>query len=214
MKYKIFTTLIAMTLFVTGAVGQSKKEAEEVLNKVTERTKSYTSIKIDFTYNMDNPDAKIHESEKGSLLVKNEKYRLNIAGQVVICDGTTVWTYLPDANEVQVNTVEDDEDIITPNRLLTSYNENYKSRLIGEEKKGSTVYQIIELKPNESKSYSNVVLTIDKNLLRIMKIAIQDNSSNTFTYVVDDFKPNVLFKVSDFTFDPAEYPGVEVIDMR
>lgn len=214
MKNKMTCTLMALTLIAISAGAQSKKEAEDILDKVTEQTKSYTSIKIDFTYNMDNPNAKIHESEKGSLLVKNEKYRLNIAGQVVICDGTTVWTYLPDANEVQVNTVEDDEDIITPNRLLTSYNQNYKSKLIREEKKGSTTYQVIELKPNESKSYSNVELTIDKNLLRIMKIAIQDHNGNTFTYNVDDFKPNVLFKVSDFTFDPAEYPGVEVIDMR
>lgn len=213
MKNKMIL-LSALVLISLGTAAQSKKEAEDILDKVTEQTKSYTSIKIDFTYNMDNPEAKIHESEKGSLLVKNEKYRLNIAGQVVICDGSTVWTYLPDANEVQVNTVEDDEDIITPNRLLTSYTENYKSRLLGEEKKGSAVYQTIELKPTESKSYSNVVLTIDKNLLRIMKIAIQDNSGNTFTYLVDEFKPNVLFKVSDFVFDPADYPGVEVIDMR
>jgi len=196
------------------AFGQAKKDAEQILKEVTEKTKSYTSLKIEFTYNMDNPEANIHESESGTLLVKGDKYRLNIAGQVVISDGVTIWTYIKDANEVQVNTVEEDEEIITPTKLLSSYYENYKSKLIREENKGGRILQVIELKPNVEKSYSKVELTIDKELLRITRIAVQDKNGNTFSYIVNDFKTNVPLKDTDFAFDAKEFPGVDVIDMR
>lgn len=214
MRRTFYMITALLILAAPNLKGQAKKDAEEILREVTEKTKSYTSIKIDFTYSMDNPGAKIHESEKGSLLVKGEKYRLNIAGQIVISDGSTIWTYLPDANEVQVNSVEEDENAITPTKMLTSWSENYKAKLVDEQKKGTNTYYIIDLKPMENKTYTNVELTIDKLLKRIVKMAVQDNNGNTFSYVVDNFKPNILIDPSDFTFNPSEHLGVDVIDMR
>jgi outer membrane lipoprotein-sorting protein len=212
--------LIRTTLFLTLLISnqflfaQAKKTSEEILKEVSEKTKSYSSIKVNFTYNMDNPGAKVHESETGTLIVKGDKYRLDIAGQVVICDATTTWTYISDANEVQVNAVENDEGIITPTRLLSSYSEDYKSKITGEITKNSIVQYVIELKPNTDKSITAVELNIDKEQLRIMRIAIQDKSGNTFTYMVNKFETNVAVKDTDFSFNAKDYPGVEVIDMR
>jgi outer membrane lipoprotein-sorting protein len=163
---------------------------------------------------MDNPQADIHESETGTLLVKGDKYRLNIAGQIIISDGETMWTYIQEVNEVQINTVEEDQELLTPSRLLTSYSENYKSKLVGEETKDGRVYQVIELKPSEDKSYTLVILRVDKVLQRFDKIEIQDNNGNSFTYNVNDFVPDAPFKESDFVFTELEFPGAEIIDMR
>lgn len=193
---------------------QSKASSEDILKEVSEKTKSYTSIRVNFTYNMDNPGAKVHESETGTLLVKGDKYRLDIAGQTVICDAQTTWTYLGDANEVQINAVENDEGIITPTRLLSSYSEDYKSKITGEVVKNGKAQYIIELKPNTVKSVTAVEMNIDKELMRIMRIAIQDKSGNTFTYLVNKFETNIPVKDTDFTFNAKDYPGVEVIDMR
>lgn len=208
------TILIAAILTSQVIFAQAKKTSEEILREVSEKTKSYSSIRVNFTYNMDNPGAKVHESETGTLLVKGDKYRLDIAGQVVICDAATTWTYIADANEVQINAVENDEGIITPTRLLSSYSEDYKSKITGEVIKNGIAQYVIELKPNTDKSITAVELNIDKELLRILRIAIQDKSGNTFTYVVNKFETNVAVKESDFTFNEKDFPGVEVIDMR
>jgi len=211
----ILSTLLAVLLLsAQTTIAQTRKSSEEILKKVSETTKSYTSIRINFTYNMDNPSAKIHESETGMLLVKGDAYRLDIAGQQVITDGTTSWTFIADANEVQVNTVEDDENALTPTKLLTSYNEDYKSRLANEiEKNGRQLY-VIELKPNEDKSFTSVELQVDKELYRIARIAILDKSGNTFTYIVNKFETNIAVNDSEFTFNEKDHPGVDVIDMR
>jgi outer membrane lipoprotein-sorting protein len=194
--------------------GQAKKEADDILKEVTEKTKSFSSLKINFTYQMNNPQADIHESEDGSLLVKGDKYRLYIAGQVIISDGETMWTYIEEVNEVQINAVEEDQELMTPSRLLTSYSEQYKSKLVGEKKQNGKDYQIIELKPSEDKSYSLVILTVDKSNKRFDKIDIQDKNGNTFTYKVNDFIPEAPYKETDFTFSDEEFPDAEVIDMR
>jgi len=213
---RIITYTLLALLLLTGQVSysQSKKSSEDILKKVSETTKSYSSIRITFTYNMDNPSAKIHETQNGVLLVKGDQYRLDIAGQKVISDGKTSWTYISEANEVQINTVEEDENALTPNRLLTSYSEDYKSKLVNEITKNGRKQYVIELKPNEDKTFTSVEMNIDKLLYHISRIAIQDKSGNTFSYIVNKFETNVTVKESDFSFNAADYPGVEVIDMR
>lgn len=214
MKKNIIILLSLIFIFGQAAFAQQKKSADEILKEVSDKTQAYSSIRIAFTYNMDNPQAKIHESESGTLLVKGDKFRLNIAGQVIMSDARTIWTYIEDANEVQINAVDEDQEVFIPTKLLTSYNEQYKSRLVGEEVKNGKTYQVIELKPNVEKTYSRVELTIDKALKQLSRIALQDKSGNTFTYIVNEFKPDVPCKDSDFAFSPSEFPEAEVIDMR
>jgi len=213
---RIIKTFLLAALVITGqfTIAQAKKTSEEILKQVSEKTKSYSTIRIGFTYNMDNPTAKVHETETGVLLVKGDQYRLDIAGQKVISDSKTSWTFISDANEVQINSVEDDENALTPTKLLTSYSEDYKSKLVNEITKDGRALYVIELKPNADKTFTSVEMQIDKELFQIMRIAIQDKSGNTFSYLVNKFEPNVTVKDTDFTFNVKDYPGVEVIDMR
>jgi len=213
---RLFTTILLAALVITGqsAFSQAKKSSEEILKQVSEKTKSYSTIKVNFTYNMDNPSAKVHESESGVLTVKGDQYRLDISGQQVISDSKTTWTYISEANEVQINSVEEDENAMTPTKLLTSYNEDYKSKLVNEITKDGRGIYVIELKPNTEKNFTNVEMQIDKELYRIVRIAIQDKNGNTFSYIVNKFETNIPVKDTDFTFNTKDFPGVEVIDMR
>jgi outer membrane lipoprotein carrier protein len=208
--------IILSVLIISGpiAYSQTKKSSEEILKQVSEKTKSFSSIKVGFTYNMDNASAKIHESQTGVLLVKGDGYKLDISGQKVICDGKTTWTYLGESNEVQINSVDNNENALTPTKLLTSYSEDYKSKLVNEISKDGRALYVIELKPNAEKNFTSVELQVDKELFRIMRIAIQDKSGNTFTYLVNKWETNVPAKDTEFTFNAKDYPGVEVIDMR
>jgi len=213
---RVISIIFLVSLFFTGQItySQAKKSSEEILKQVSEKTKSFSTIRISFTYNMDNPSAKVHETETGILLVKGDQYSLDISGQKVISDGKTSWTYISEANEVQINTIDENENALTPTKLLTSYSEDYKSKLVDEITKDGRAQYVIELKPNAEKNYTNVELNIDKELYRITRIAIQDKSGNTFSYLVNKFEPNVTVKDTDFTFNAKDFPGVEVIDMR
>ena len=210
MTKNIFLIAAFVALAITG-FAQNDKKALAILDEVSVKTKSFKTIKIDFTYAMDNEKEKIHDKFKGSLLSKGDKYKLTAAGQDVISDGKTVWTYLKDANEVQINSQGGDDDSFTPTKLLSGYNKDFKSKFI--EEKGND--QIIELYPlKKGKTFTKVRLTIDKTKKQISKFIIYDRNGSTFSYLVDKFVADQPLADSLFSFNKAEHPGVEVNDMR
>lgn len=210
MRKQFSLVFIAMMItFVINA--QSDKKAENILNSVSNKTKSYKTISISFTYTMENTKKKIKDSYSGTLLSKGDKYKLNISKQEVICDGKTVWTFLKDANEVQISEVEPNDDSFTPTKLLTNYTKDYKSKFIQE--KGNV--QIIELYPiKKGRSFIKVQLSIDKPKQQVMKFVIFDKNGSTFTYAISKFTPDLTIADKEFIFNKADHPGVEVNDMR
>ncbi|MBN1338571.1 MAG: outer membrane lipoprotein carrier protein LolA [Bacteroidales bacterium] len=216
---KRLIAVMTLMIFGTGLFAQDDedigdKKSNEIIDRVITKTEAYKSFKAEFIHVMKNAEAGIDESNEGELYVMGDKYRLKIAGQLVICNGATSWTYIPDAGEVQINSVEDTDEAITPANLLTSYNKDYKSKFIRESFQYGTTVNIIDLTPAEGKSYYKVRLIIDKGKEQILEITIFDKNGSTYSYIVNKFEPNVDVKESDFTFNPADYPDVDVVDMR
>jgi outer membrane lipoprotein-sorting protein len=190
------------------------KKSNEILDRLTKKTEAYPTIKAQFSYIMKNADAGIDEKTEGTLFVKGDKYRLLIAGQVVICDGITTWTYIKDADEVQINSVDKSEESITPNKLLTSYNKDYKSKFVKEAFQYGTTVNIIDLTPLEGKTFSSVRVIIDKSKDQLLEITIFDKNGSTYSYIINKFEPDVPVNDSQFTFNKSEFPDADIVDMR
>lgn len=203
-----FSLLVSMTAFP-----QSKK-AKAIIEEITEKTQSYTSVEFEFTFTYEDPSNDDDVSESGKLIISGDKYILDIEGQKVICDGKTIWTYIEDAWEVQINSIEEDDGSITPSKLLSTYNEEYKARLIKEFKKDGVQYQKIELKPQEGKKWVKLVVIVNADEMQFSEISIFDKNGGKIHYKIDTFTPNINITDDDFTFKIEDYPDVEVVDMR
>ena len=213
--FKSLAVILIMTVFTlvpTIVNAQSaEKKAKSILDEVTAKMKAYKTMKLDFTYSMVNKGQKINESFKGVLLSKGDKYKLNISEQQIFCDGKTAWTYQKDANEVQVNDVNSDEESFTPTKFITTYANNYKSKLLSE--KGNQV--IIEMSPVKGrKKFSKVNLTLDKESKQIKSMQVFDKNGGVFTYNIEHFTTNQPIADTEFVFKASNYPKVEVVDMR
>ena len=207
--------LVLLLMLPLVAFSQSKdKQASEILQEVTDKMKSYNSLKLEFTYQMENPEASIDEITQGIALVSGDKYRLDIAGQTVISNGVTIWTVIPDAEEVQVNEAEADDGFSITN-MLTTYNEDYKSKLMPKitTLDGENVYAL-DLTPFEKKTFGKVHLFVKKTKMEVYAIAIFDQNGSVYTYKIKLFAPDIPVTEKDFTFDESEYPDFDVIDMR
>ena len=163
---------------------------------------------------MKNVEADIDENTEGILFVKGDKYRLMIAGQLVISDGETIWTYIEDAEEVQINAIDDSDETITPSNLLTSYNHDYKSKYVKETFQYGTTVHVIDLTPEDGKSYYKVGVIIDKTKDQLLEITIYDKNGSTYSYIINSFTPNIELDDAQFTFNPDDYLDVEIVDMR
>ncbi len=214
-KLLLFIITVSITIFgFSQNTDKGDKKSREILNRLTAKTEAYGTIKAKFNYKMKNIEADIDENTEGTLFVKGNKYRLLIADQLVISDGVTIWTYIEDAEEVQINSVEDSEESITPSNLLTAYNDNYKSKYIKETFQYGTTVHLIDLTPNEGKSYYKVRLIIDKEKDQLLEITIYDKNGSTYSYIINSFIPNIELEDSHFTFNKDDYPDADIVDMR
>jgi len=190
------------------------KKAVAILKQLSEKTTSYSSIKIEFTYTMYNKEENIKESLDGILYLKGDKYWLKFMEQIVISDGKTNWAYNADAEEVQITEVDPKDESSNPAKLLTSYDKNYKSKLIKEKVENGIMVQTVDLVPLKGKSFYKIRLKINKSKKQIIKSIVYDKNNTIFIYNVKKFIPNLKISDTKFTFNKTKYPDVEVIDLR
>ena len=199
-------------LKVNAQIDDSKAKA--TLDGVSSKMKSYTTMKIEFSYTMLNTKTNVNETKSGTIQIKGNKYHLEVGGQIVFCDGKTVWTYIKDDNEVNINNVSTQEDAINPTTILNNYSLNYKPKWIKEVIDGGKTIEIIDLTPLKGKSYYKVRLNIDKVAQQITSTIVYDKNGSTYTYTISKFTSNLTMDDAIFTFNKANYPNVETNDMR
>ena len=206
---KIFTILLIVlssTLFAQDQV------AKDVLDKLSATTKSYKNMTIGFDFIFENTSQNIKETQKGILILEADNFRLEMDAQTVINNGESQWVYLADMNEVQIMEHDPEDDMMSPNKLFTIYEKGYKYTYVGAEAEKGKRLQIIDLFPEESSAFRKVTLAVDAAKNQLHKITIHDKNGGTYTYLITAFSSNTTIK--PFTFNTADFPGVEVIDLR
>ncbi len=210
MKRFVMMALLATSYVTVNA--QTDPKAKTILDDLSAKTKTYTTVKADFTFVVEKKD-KNKETQNGKIQIKGSKYKLEITGHDIYSDGKTVWDFIKDANEVQVKDVETGaEDAITPTNIFTIYEKGFKYKLDGED----AVNQTISLFPTnpDKKKFHTVKLTIDKTKKQISSIKILMKDGSTQTYTIKSFASNTTIPDADFTFDTKAHPGVSVEDLR
>lgn len=189
--------------------------AEEFLKKVIDQTKAYPAMKVDFDYRMVNQEAGIDEMKSGEVYIQGDAYKLVMAGQTVISNGSTIWTVLGDSEEVMVSDAQEGEENITPSRLMTSYYDDHKiSYYQAGRRNQNPEIRTIELKPESGKKFSRIHIDIEVKGLLIKQLTIFDSGGNEFMYVIKKLDDKFLPEDGFFEFNESDYPDFEVIDMR
>lgn len=212
---------LACTLFFLNFIGLQAQDnqAKSILDKLSKKAESYSSMDAQFKYTLINKADGINETQSGSLISQGEKYKVNIAGQIIISDGKTVWTIIEDAEEVQVNHVPtsgEEEDFVNPVSVLTLWEKGFKYKYDSKVKANGVDLDVINLYPEkpDEKSFHTVKLYINKAKDMVQKVEIKGKDGTDFLYDIVSFTPNKQFNASQFSFSEAKYPDFEVIDLR
>lgn len=215
MKKGLLITMLFISVSAF-AQNQSDKKSQDILKGLSNKYRSFKSLMANFTIEVENLKDKSTQNQKGTLWLKGQKYKLQIAGQEIISDGSTRWTYLKDANEVQIDNQKQNENAISPTTIFTMYEKGWKTKYAGEEKSKGGNLQVIELVPEEgnSRNVFKVRLLINKTLKTIASAKIFDKNGTVQTITVDKLVPDAVKDDSIFVFNSAKYPGADVIDLR
>ncbi|MBR9999135.1 MAG: outer membrane lipoprotein carrier protein LolA [Cyclobacteriaceae bacterium] len=215
MMIKIIIFLACLTGFFMPVMGQYEKDALVILDQMSEEYKNLISFKADFTYALENKMEDIQEEFSGNIIVKGDKFQLDLGDQVIFNDGEIMWTFLRDVNEVNIDYYLPEDGDMTPSNIFTAYKDGYKYMVAGEEKVGSQDYDIIDLVPDDpNKPFYKVKLWINKKDHTLKQWKLFDKSGNTYLYDIVNFNNSYDARDSEFVFEESKHPGVEMIDLR
>ncbi|MEM9858319.1 MAG: outer membrane lipoprotein carrier protein LolA [Bacteroidota bacterium] len=210
--------LILVLVLCVGAInlfGQYDPQARTILDNMSDKVRAIDAYSADISNSLVNEIDGINDTFEGKIIVQADKYKLELDEQVVINNGTTVWTYLPDVNEVNIDNYDPDEDEITPSKIYDAYKEGYKYILMGEETKNGALCSVIDLVPNDKDSqFYKIKLFIAKKDNLLKGWTMFERSGNKYLYEIKNFNSSISVKNSDFEFDATKYPGVDIIDLR
>ena len=206
---KILT--IIFSLFFIGIHSQNNSEAEILLNTVSNNIKNYKNIYINYSYTLNNIEEDIRQTNLGSFVTENNKWRFEMLGITRIFDGEKLYSISPDDEEVTISAINpEDETTITPNKILYFYEEGYIFEMGSHKFIGNGQYrkkiQYIKLIPKDSESEIKFIsLGIDTEFDQIYEVIETGKNETVTTISIIDFEFNLPLDVNLFVFDKQKY---------
>lgn len=200
---------IILLITLSASISAQDQVAKEILDRLEKSTKSYNNITIGFNFKY---NINIDDLESGTLIMQGDKFIIELDNQTIINNGETQWIHLREVNEVQIMDDDSGSDIMSPNKLLTIYEEDYKYTYVDTKSENGKQLQIINLFPKESQEFIKINIAIDPIKNQLERMSIYDKSGGIYTYLIKSFKSNTNIK--PFIFNISDFPGIEVIDLR
>ena len=216
-EMKKLSLLLIMTVFAgIGVQAQYDQKALTVLDAMSNKYKNISSYSASIKSTMINEVDGINEEMNGEIIVKDDMFHLTIDEQEIYNDGETVWTYLPEINEVNIDNYDPDEGEITPSKIYTAYKEGYKYLHVEESVENGVRVDVIDLVAEDAQNsqFFKIRMFISQRDRSLISWTMFEKSGNQYKYSIEDFNPNVTVSASDFRFNVSAHPGVEVVDLR
>ena len=202
-----------INLFLSFSVTVFSQDASQILNNLSEKTKSYKNISIDFDFKYENELEDIREKKSGKIIIENEKFKLEIDDQIIVCNGKDQWIYSKETNEVQILEYDRTNEFMNPKNLLNIYEQGYNYRYDKEIEIDSKFYHLIDLFPNEENNeIIKISLAISKDENMVKKIEAFESNGAIYIYTV--IKSRYNRKNLKFDFNTSKYENIYIIDLR
>ncbi len=206
-----YSVILFLLLTCTSVFAQNG--AKDILDKSAAKIKAYPAVEIEFSLIMENKEEDIREEHQGKAYMKGSLYKLEVMDVVNYYDGKNIYTYMPEAQEVNLkNPSDEEEEMLNPTKIFNIHNTGFKQKLISNT--GETAY--IELYPNDlNKNFIKIGIWVKTSDSSIQKVESFGKDGNNLIIKIKSLKqPTQLPTDSFFKFDPAQHPEVEIVDMR
>jgi outer membrane lipoprotein-sorting protein len=210
---KLLTLSLAFVSLM--AFGQDEK-AKGILDKVSAKTKAYKTIKVEFkiTITPAGEGEPITNSGKASMM--GEKYFVQLDEQDIYCDGKTITTHLKEEDECYTSDVEEssEDGIVSPNEMLTIWEDGYKYKYVKETTVGDVPAHQIHLYPKDAakSKFHTIILKINKEKNEVMTVLIKAKDGSKMQYTLISLEADTDIPSSTFVFDRSKHPEVECFE--
>ncbi len=205
--------LLAFLLASAAASAQNDPAAVAVLDRFSSAALSAPSVTMDFDFVVKDLTDNSETSDRGNIVLCNDRYKLGMEDYTVWYNGDISWNYLINEEEVTITKPgkEDDSFLSKPSSIFSLYKSGYKTRLVDE----NTDSWVIDLYPGEPETdLIRVRLTIRKSSLSPVTIEYKNRNGITFTVKVKSYDLKKNYDPAFFSFVRSEHRDAEIIDLR
>jgi outer membrane lipoprotein carrier protein len=218
MNIKKNIVLILLLVVSGSSFSQQDPEAKKILEMFSKKTKSFHAYQAKFTIIDENRQNQEKSENKGTLLVKGDKYKIELDKTEIYYDGQFIYNYIPASNEVSISKPGKKSDDIfanNPSKLFNIISSEYKYQYLGNlTEKGHNCYEV-DLYPNDlKKKYSIIKLLIDIDKLELVSAKLIMKSGTNYIVQIDTFNGQATATEADFVFNIQAHKGIEVVDLR
>ncbi len=216
MKHIFLLGIFLASVFFASA--QQDPKAKQILDEVSENTRSFKTISAEFVFSMENKEMDINERNEGTIKLKGQKYVVDLPdiGVKVFSDGKTLWNYMEDGNQVTISYLEDGgSELMDPSSVFTIYEKGFQSKYAGEKTIGNAMVHQIELYPDtDEHEVSKILLSIGKSDKMIKSALLYGTDGNLYGIEIKKMDTQTELPDSYFVFKAGDYGDVEIIDFR
>lgn len=153
-------------------------------------------------------------SKIGNVDLKGRLFHIEIEDTEIKFDGKTQWNYVASDNEVTI-TQPSESDLRESNPMSMIEATLKSNRIVFNEKKQINGYYVVLCYPNSPKSveYFKITLYINVKTLLPKKIVINQRNSDKISMSFLDLR-TTKYVPKLFIFNKAEYPNVNINDLR
>ncbi len=198
-------TLFILPLLLFALPCMAQENAIASLDKAIAKISEAESISINFTLCQEGDDT------AGTIDMQREKFVLHLSDMTVWFDGTTQWTYIESAQEINISTPEAEElEQTSPLLLLQSYKKDFICQ--STEKNGDICTAVLH--PKEPANIQTVTITWDAKKNEITRLSVSQEGGASIEITLQSYKTDKNFSPDHFVFDKNKYPNTEIIDLR
>ncbi len=212
-KLLISLVCLLQTLLVMATVDAT---AIELLDKTSSIYKQSTGTELSLRISIDDAQSGQKQSVEGTLKTRDKRFVLSTSFATMNFDGTTLYIYQPDVNEITISKPAESEiSDMDPTQIMSNYNEGFQIPKPEFTTRNGKEVAIINLYPEDrSEDYFKLSLTIDAKTY--MPIQISTHGKNGMVNTIDILKIEVNKNYSDkeLYFDLKKYPKAQIIDIR
>jgi outer membrane lipoprotein-sorting protein len=192
------------------------QKAEALLEKAAAAYEKSGGISVQFVANLRGEDQHVSESFEGTIRMKGDKFVLVTPDTRTWYDGSTQWTYVVRTEEVNLTRPSGEElQFTNPMTLLRTWKKDFKAARIGESTTGEgKMADDVSLTAKGSQEVETVELQLDRATSLPVRMTV--TMKNKFRSVIRISRMETGLNLPDetFTFPAADYPDVEIVDLR
>ena len=199
--------LLALATLVFWSGQALAQSPEDTARRLQARYGSVESLQADFVQRIGN------QSLSGTLRVMDDAFRLDLGSQVFVTDGTTLWSYSSDDQQVVVQTYDPSQVGFSVGQLFTDYLSVFRVTGATSARLSGVAHDVLTLRPREAgSSVRDATLYVRSSDGIPTRVRVHDASGATLAFDLSNVRLNQSMAASTFRFSAPR--GTEVVDLR